>query len=77
MVFVFCLAINLVVSGALSSVGSSVNKLVYIFTQNAYWIVAAPICLLGVFTFNESLAMLWVFLALFTMLIMPITFMLL
>lgn len=76
MVFVFCLAVNLVVSGSLSAV-SSANKLAIGFSQSAYWIVAVPVCLVGVFVFNESLKSLWVCLAVFTMMITPITCMLL
>lgn len=77
MVFLLGLAINLVVSGALQPVHNFVNHLVYGFTQSAYWILAAPVCLIGVFTFDETLKTLWVCLAVFTMLIAPITFFLL
>lgn len=77
MVFVFCIAINFVVQGALNSVSSLANKLAYGFTQSAYWIIAAPVVLIGVFVYDETLKMLWVCLAVFSMLICPIAFILL
>ena len=69
----FLISINLVVSGALQPAGYSVNHLIYGFTQNAYWILAAPTVAIGVFAFDKSLKMLWVCLAIFTMLVTPVT----
>jgi len=45
--------------------------------MNAQWILAAPICLIGVFRFNESLKSLWVCLSLFAMFMCPVTIILL
>jgi Na+-driven multidrug efflux pump len=76
MVFVFCWAVNLVISGALSSVSSS-NQIINGYSQGAYWLVAAPMCLVGVLYLDETLETLWVCLALFALLITPVTFALL
>lgn len=76
-VFMFCLAVNLIVAGALQPVGYSVNHLIYGFTQNAYWILAVPTVYIGVFGFDETLKALWICLAIFTMIVAPVTFFLL
>lgn len=68
----FCLAVNIVVSGALQPASHSVNTLIYGFTQNAYWIFAVPTVLVGVFAYDESLLSLWICLAIFTMVVAPV-----
>lgn len=71
------MAINMVISGALNAVSFSMDSWMFSFTQNAQWILAAPLCLIGVFAFDETLKMLWVCLSVFTMIVSPISFFLL
>ena len=65
------------VSGALQPAAHAANALIYGFTQNAYWILAVPTVLIGVFYFKESLLSLWICLAIFTVIVAPVQFLLL
>ena len=71
------MAINMVISGALSAVQFANDSKIFTFALSAQWILAAPVCIIGVFCFDESLKMLWVCLSVFAMVICPITFFLL